>query len=576
MRRILTDKQEELLSQVRTWLNELQEVLVRFEVAPDELAPLEHSIRRLRELFLLVVVGEFNAGKSAFINALIGQPVLEEGVTPTTRRIHLLRYGHIPGHREREGGVDVVAAPVELLREINIVDTPGTNAIQREHEAITADFVPRSDLVLFVTSADRPFTESERQFLERIRGWGKKIIFVINKIDILERPDEVAQVEAFVAENARKLLDVEPEVFAVSSRQALRAKMQENGALQTASRFEELESYIVDALDETERIKLKLYNPIGIGERLMDDAVGAIDERLTLLADDVRTIADIERQMEMYRNDMVRDFQLRRAELENLLHEFEARSVAYVDDTMRLGRIFDLMNQGLLEGEFEKKVIGDVPETVDRHITDIIDWLVARNLHQWEAVMDHLAERRTIHADRMMGRMSSTFDYDRDRLLSTVGQAARRAMRAYDRDVDALRTAQTLQRALAETALVEVGAISLGAILTTIFTTTILDVTGILAAGALAAVGLFVIPARRRKAKAELSEKISAIREELTSTLTTHFERELERSIQQINQAIAPYTRFVRAERTYLMDLRAELARIRDGLEAVTKEIEEL
>ena len=42
-------------------------------------------------LFLLVVVGEFNAGKSAFINALVGAEVMPEGVTPTTSVINLLR-----------------------------------------------------------------------------------------------------------------------------------------------------------------------------------------------------------------------------------------------------------------------------------------------------------------------------------------------------------------------------------------------------------------------------------------------------------------------------------------------------
>ena len=64
----------------------------------------------------------------------------------------------------------------------------------REHEAITADFVPRSDLVLFVTSADRPFTESERQFLAVIRDWGKKIVIVLNKVDLLESGAELEQV----------------------------------------------------------------------------------------------------------------------------------------------------------------------------------------------------------------------------------------------------------------------------------------------------------------------------------------------------------------------------------------------
>ena len=87
-----------------------------------------------------------------------------------------------------------MTAPVELLRDVHIVDTPGTNAIIREHERLTTEFVPRSDLVLFVTSADRPFTETERPSSQRIRDWGKKIVIVVNKIDIFSTPSELDEV----------------------------------------------------------------------------------------------------------------------------------------------------------------------------------------------------------------------------------------------------------------------------------------------------------------------------------------------------------------------------------------------
>src|ERR671910_581997 len=63
--------------------------------------------------------------------------------------------------------------PAAILRDLAVVDTPGTNAIVRQHEALTREFVPRADLVLFVTSADRPFTESERELLAAIGEWGK-------------------------------------------------------------------------------------------------------------------------------------------------------------------------------------------------------------------------------------------------------------------------------------------------------------------------------------------------------------------------------------------------------------------
>ncbi|RPJ08589.1 MAG: dynamin, partial [Deltaproteobacteria bacterium] len=91
------------------------------------------------------------AGKSAIINALLGQSVLEEGVLPTTTRIQQIRHGEGSGKTVLDDGQTILTFPIEFLSEMTIVDTPGTNAIIRKHETITATFVPRSDLVLFVT-----------------------------------------------------------------------------------------------------------------------------------------------------------------------------------------------------------------------------------------------------------------------------------------------------------------------------------------------------------------------------------------------------------------------------------------
>ena len=156
--KILTPAQDELLKDERRLLSRLRTTLSRFDAAPEHQQALDRSIEQLDELFLLVIVGEFNAGKSAFINALLGSRVVTEGVTPTTAQINVLQYGEAVERHVRESNLHVITAPSPLLREIHIVDTPGTNAIIREHEAITSEFVPRSDLVLFVTSADRPFT----------------------------------------------------------------------------------------------------------------------------------------------------------------------------------------------------------------------------------------------------------------------------------------------------------------------------------------------------------------------------------------------------------------------------------
>ena len=96
--------------------------------------------------------------------------------------------------------------------------------IQR-HQEITETFIPRSDLVLFVTSVERPFTESERLFLERIKEWGKKIVVVINKIDLVEEESEIQEVVHYVGRNAQELLGLAPDIFPVSARRRLRAKL---------------------------------------------------------------------------------------------------------------------------------------------------------------------------------------------------------------------------------------------------------------------------------------------------------------------------------------------------------------
>ena len=292
---ILTDQQRELLTTERELLSGVSAELERSETSPDDLRALADSVNQLDELFLLVVVGEFNAGKSALINALLGQAVLAEGVTPTTSKIHHIAWGE-ELEREPIGPVgERITAPVETLRQLTIVDTPGTNALDRAHEALTTDYVPRADLVLFVTSADRPLSESERVFLETIRQWGKKVVIIVNKVDILRSEDEVAEVVEYVSSNANRLLGADPEVFPVS---ALRAAEAGDAEALSASGLPAVERFLHDTLDSGELLRLKLGNPLGVAAHLLSGALETLEGRLELLGDDLRTIDDIERQTE--------------------------------------------------------------------------------------------------------------------------------------------------------------------------------------------------------------------------------------------------------------------------------------
>ncbi len=568
---ILTKEQQQLLKQERELLNQLQLTLAELGIKPEDQNALQESIQQLDDFFLLVVVGEFNAGKSAFINALLGQSVLQEGVTPTTTRVNIIRYGESAESFRISDQIEGRTAPAPFLKEISIVDTPGTNAIIREHEEITTRFIPRSDLILFVTSADRPFTESERTFLKRIKAWGKKVVLVLNKVDILDSREAQDEINQFLVENVEKTLQIRPEIFPVSAKQALRAK-QGQPDLWAPSQFEALEAFILEELDEESRLELKLLNPLGVGSHLSEQYGEYFRNRLVLLEQDLQIVADVENQLDFYRREMMENFQLRMSDILKILLEMEQRGEDFFSEYIRLARIFDLVKREKIQSDFEHQVIGDVPEQIERKVTSIIDWLVDANLRQWQAVTDHIAEGRQKHKGRMIGDIGS-FNYDRERLINSIHKEANRVVASYDKQQEANEIARGAQNAVAATAALGAGAVGLGTLVTILATTLAADVTGILVAGALAALGFFIIPAKRRQAKEAMRKKLKTMKKQLTKSLSEHFEQEIENSLHKIQATIAPYTRFVRAEHEKNQHARQELQRLKQEIEQLRSQI---
>jgi small GTP-binding protein len=566
---VLSSQEEELRERAVALLARTEAVARAFpgsDHAEEEQRLLRQARQQLETLFLLVVVGEFNSGKSAFINALVGEPVMPEGVTPTTSMIHLLVYGEAGQEDITSDGVIVHRHPAPFLREINVVDTPGTNAILREHEAISQRFVPRSDLVLFVTSADRPFSESERAFLEEIRNWGKKIVVVLNKIDLLEGDAQIEEVVRFIAGNAQRLLGIEPLIFPIS------AKLAERG--DSRGRFDALRAYIIDTLDQEERIRLKLLNPLGVAERLLGRYGGIVEERLALLEQDQATIARIDAHIADYEGEMRREFASYQTRVENIVHRMNERADRFFDEYIRLGRVFDLIRSEQTRAAFERDVVADTERQIDDTINELIDWMVTQDYRVWQTVTDTL-DRRALerYRDDMVGEVGTRFAADRQSLISQVARQAEAVVERYDQDTEATLLATNVREAVVQTGIAQVGAVSLGAVVVAMATTAAADVTGILAAATVAGLGLFILPARKRKARAELRRRSAELERQLGEVLHDGFETELGRSVRRIRDAIAPYTRFVGTERTRLEGVSADIAAVQKEARALRGEI---
>jgi len=199
--------------------------------------------------------------------------------------------------------------------------------------------------------------------------------------------------------------------------------------------------------------------------------------------------------------------------------------------------------------------------------------MVEKDFQQWQAVMEFLNRRSAQHEGKVVGQVGGRFETSRRDLLASVGRAAQDVVHSYDKEKEARQLAESVQSAVAQAAIVQVGAIGLGAILLKVLATAVADVTGVLAAGAVAALGLYIIPAKRRRAKRDLQVKVDDLRDRLNGALSGQFDRELQGSLTRIRDAIAPYSRFVRAEKTQLKKLEDSLLEKQTAVRSLRSQI---
>ncbi|MDP5172470.1 MAG: dynamin family protein [Bacteroidia bacterium] len=207
----------------------------------------------VHEPFLFVIAGEVKVGKSSFINALLatGEEIVAVAPDPCTDTIQQVMYGSSAETIEINPYFKKILLPVEILKQISIVDTPGTNTISEHHQEITERFVPRSDLVVFVFEAKNPYRQSAWEFFQFIHSdWHKKIIFVLQQSDLMSPEDLAINVEG-LRKHAIKQGIADPHVFALSAKMELEGKTDTSG-------FEPLRAYIRDNITSLDAFALKM------------------------------------------------------------------------------------------------------------------------------------------------------------------------------------------------------------------------------------------------------------------------------------------------------------------------------
>lgn len=149
--------QKFLIESEKNALSNLADILKSLDTDPAQVKLIQETRSKLDDIFLLVVVGEFNSGKSTFINALLGRKVLKDGVLPTTEKICVLRHQQAratSASKAADGDYEELFLDDSFLKNVAIVDTPGTNGLIEKHAKLTEEVIPRSDLIIFITSGN--------------------------------------------------------------------------------------------------------------------------------------------------------------------------------------------------------------------------------------------------------------------------------------------------------------------------------------------------------------------------------------------------------------------------------------
>ena len=247
----------------------LDNLLKRLQVFATEInnQQLQVTIRNLRaninEPFFFVVVGEVKAGKSSFVNALLQADICKTAADPCTDIIQQLVYSKEQYEQPVNQYLRKIGLPNEILKTLSVVDTPGTNTIVENHQEITKDFIPNSDLIFFVFFAKNPYTRSAWELLDYVNSeWRKKVVFVLQQAD-LAKPEELAKNKEKLAELAVQKGIQSPVVFATS------VEWEVNGE-QDISGFNEVRNYIQQTLKDGSTKRLKLQGVRKTSDQIID------------------------------------------------------------------------------------------------------------------------------------------------------------------------------------------------------------------------------------------------------------------------------------------------------------------
>jgi hypothetical protein len=287
-----------------------------------------------------------------------------------------------------------------------------------KHETTAKSFLHRSDLVMFVISAKRAMTEAERLYLELAKNYGKKIILVINQIDLLE-PNEQADVRRFVERQMENLLGMRPLLFMVSAKEA-RIGRQEGDLSGDPGGMEALKAHLRGVFAQVPPAKQKLLSQLDMALAVIERHERRIRDKAAMVGADTARAKDVQQELEQQSAGMNAQLMAARAEIDKVLEGLRVRALEFINTNLSIRLIGRGVSREALQAQFQEVVIGrslrDIGEATNTYINALID----NSRLYWRGVIDRLNQLKDTLDQELTGLDSGIYAEQREALQEAI------------------------------------------------------------------------------------------------------------------------------------------------------------
>ena len=523
----LSAGQQQLFDRSLETIQKVEGLFVEAKVLFPEFNPDTEVLKKqLANPFSIFICGEFNAGKSSLLNQLNNQEIATVGFLPTTQEIESY-------NPEGFGG-------------LVFIDSPGTNSIIEQHQELTENYLQQADIILFVTSVERPLSRSEQDFLTLVdQTWARKIIVAINKSDLVN-DDEAKQIREYVSQGLGEILAEMPPVFAISAR--------------SGAGMDELKSFLLAFLAEGEKVRLKLQGPQNSLLVYLDQLAQQNQSIQSKLETDKivfdRTSRRIEERLEEY--NLL--FGIFRDNIDDLFTKLIQETDNLIDSNTGFLTVLKrkvTKEQDLVE-ERLAKTIKDVQ--LDKNLQEIFREAIATFLKYRERIVreakEDLATAITVSEDNLALPPINTDLLKADEFASKIKLAADEGLEGFWR--------------LGLTA----AATGFGGQL--LFSAASADATAFVLAGLFGLMSFNALPRKRKKVKEELEQTYRSLQENYTKSLKDALAAELNKCLQQFADVIRPKQEELASKIAVSQSISKETESLKAEIQKITTELDKL